>query len=169
MHISRTTLTHETEKHMEKKSIRTYIYKKHTHSHTLHGWPTNLRFYSSSQLFGWLNCYKGTLLRSTVFARYILVYFVYGLWLTRLIRFAMFLLHGPTRSARIGDENSISDEKLSANNGEYIYVQHPRTKKKKKEKPEKKICSDRTHTPIRTNAFYGSLTQYRFLPIRFIA
>lgn len=71
----------------------THTYEKKTYTrHTLHGWPTNLRFYSSSQLFGWLNCYKGTLLRSTVFARYILVHFVYGLWLTRLIRFAMFFL-----------------------------------------------------------------------------
>lgn len=71
----------------------THTYEKKTYTrHTLHRWPTNLRFYSSSQLFGWLNCYKGTLLRSTVFARYILVHFVYGLWLTRLIRFAMFFL-----------------------------------------------------------------------------
>jgi len=78
--------------------------RRHTYTHRAicltHGWPTNVRFYSSSQLFGWLNCYKGTLLRSTVFARYILVHFVYGLWLSRLIRFAMFLLHGPTRGAR---------------------------------------------------------------------
>lgn len=73
-----------------------------------HGWPTNLRFYSSSQLFGWLNCYKGTLLRSTVFARYILVHFVYGLWLSRLMRFAMFLLHGPTRGARTDDKPVVS-------------------------------------------------------------
>lgn len=82
----------------------TRVRKKDIHTrHTLHGWPTNLRFYSSSQLFGWLNCYKGTLLRSTVFARYILVHFVYGLWLTRLIRFAMFFLVAwpyPQRSNR---------------------------------------------------------------------
>lgn len=83
------------------RALQRDIYR---HAHvTLHGWPTNLRFYSSSQLFGWLNCYKGTLLRSTVFARYILVHFVYGLWLTRFIRFAMFLLHGPTRGARIAE------------------------------------------------------------------
>lgn len=98
--------------------------RKHTdrptekYTSTLHGWPTNLRFYSSSQLFGWLNCYKGTLLRSTVFARYILVHFVYGLWLTRLIRFAMFLLHGPTRGARIGEtERSITGDKEGCDKG----------------------------------------------------
>lgn len=84
------------QRHTVGGKMDTHVRKKkdiHIHTrHTLHGWPTNLRFYSSSQLFGWLNCYKGTLLRSTVFARYILVHFVYGLWLTRLIRFAMFFL-----------------------------------------------------------------------------
>lgn len=79
----------------------------HKRQRYTHGWPTNLRFYSSSQLFGWLNCYKGTLLRSTVYARYILVHFVYGLWLSRLIRFAMFLLHGPTRGARTDDKGFV--------------------------------------------------------------
>jgi len=88
--------------------IYIYIHNIYQNAHKrqryTHGWPTNLRFYSSSQLFGWLNCYKGTLLRSTVYARYILVHFVYGLWLSRLIRFAMFLLHGPTRGARTDDK-----------------------------------------------------------------
>lgn len=89
------TCTRPEQRHTVGGKMDTHVRKKKTYTytrHTLHGWPTNLRFYSSSQLFGWLNCYKGTLLRSTVFARYILVHFVYGLWLTRLIRFAMFFL-----------------------------------------------------------------------------
>lgn len=47
-------------------------------------------FFSSSQIFGWLNCYKGTLLRSAVFATYTLSTRV-SLWLT----VAMFLFAWP--------------------------------------------------------------------------
>lgn len=118
----------------------------HTHihtRHTLHGWPTNLRFYSSSQLFGWLNCYKGTLLRSTVFARYILVHFVYGLWLTRLIRFAMFLscCMALPAVARIGDQRKTSTLYFDGNEGS-----RKREKKEREGGDRKKFVRSRAPT-----------------------